>query len=351
MPCSRSSGRQEACLWVNRTSSMRSRQILITGGTGFIGGKLLERLVETETRDLVLLVRPGTAPSRYAQFERAGVKILQAVMHDPEEIEHLFDAHAFDVVYHIAAIRGARSMSRAEYLSTNVDATEQIARQVSRTGGRLVFCSSVGVFGTVPQELPASERTPRHGDTLYHRTKIAAEARLRAMVDTGLNVVIIRPTVTYGTGDDGFPVSLIRLVDSGRFVHCSRDIEIHLGDVQVLTQALIRAAGADTPSGTAYVVADREPVRLRALVDLINYRLRDRPYPRWKALPGAAFDLAAFASDRLIKSEAWKVRFQLISKSWYYDTVTTQRDLGIELADTLQRFGPLVDWYLHLRRK
>ena len=329
---------------------MKSNRILVTGGTGFIGGKLLERLIETGTKELVLLVRPRTMPSRYARFEQAGVKIESVVMHDPDALRRLFDAYRFDTVYHIAAIRGARPLPQKEYLSTNVQATEHIAREATRTGARLVFCSSVGVFGTIPQELPAGEQAPRRSDSYYHYTKIVAEEHLRAVVADGLDVVIVRPTITYGTGDSGFPTSLIRLVDSGRFVHCSRDVKIHLGDVQVLTEAFIRAAESGVPSGSAYIVADREPVRLSALVDLISLRLSDRSYPRWKTLPGMAFDLAAFASDRLARSEAWKVRFQLISKSWYYDIVPTQQELKLELADTMARFGHVIDWYLDTRR-
>ena len=324
--------------------------VLITGGTGFIGGKLLERLVETTAGEIVLLVRPGTARSRYARFEDAGVKIEMVAMHERDAIKRLFDSRRFDVVYHIAAVRGGRPFSRQVYFSSNVMATEHIAREVANQGGRLVYCSSVGVFGAIPQRLPADESTPRQGDSYYHYTKIVAEERLRAMVADGLDVVIVRPTVTYGTGDYGFPYLLIKLIDSGMFVHCSRDVEIHIGDVQVLAEAFMRAAEVDVPSGSAYIVTDRRPVPLRALVDSISQQLRGKSYPRWKKLPDMAFDLAAFTSDKLMKSDRWRIRFQLISRSWYYDVGLTQRDLGLDLADTLERFSYVVDWYLGTKR-
>jgi nucleoside-diphosphate-sugar epimerase len=320
--------------------------VLVTGGTGFIGGKLLEQLVETTAAQIVLLVRPGTVRSRYARFEEAGVKIEMAAMDQQEALERLFTSYRFDVVYHVAAIRGGRPFPRRAYFSSNVMATEHIGREVAKQGGRLVFCSSVGVFGAIPQALPADESTPRHGDSYYHYTKIVAEERLRAMVVDGLDVIIIRPVITYGTGDYGFPYSLISLVDSGVFVHCSRDVKIHLGDVQVLAEAFMRAAEVNVPSGSAYVVGDSEPVRLRALVDSISHQLRDQPYLRWKKLPGIAFDLASFAFDKLLKNDPWKIRFQLVSRSWYYDIGPTQRDLEINLANTLERFSYVVDWYL-----
>jgi nucleoside-diphosphate-sugar epimerase len=325
------------------------KKTLVTGATGFIGGKLLERLIKTTAGEIVLLIRPGTARSRYARFEEAGARIEAVAMTDHNAIEHLFNSYRFDVVYHIAAIRGGRPFSWQEYFSSNVMATEYIAREVAKQEGRLVFCSSVGVFGAIPRKLPADELTPRQRDNYYHYTKIVAEERLRLMVADGLEVIIIRPVITYGTDDYGFPYSLIKLIDSKMFIHCTRDVKIHLGDVQVLVEAFIRAAEVNVPSGSAYIVADREPVHLRALVDLINHHLKNQSYPQWKKLPGVAFDLASFTFDKLVKSDLWKARFQLISKSWYYDIGPTQRDLKITLADTLDRFSYVVDWYLNIR--
>ena len=120
---------------------------------------------------------------------------------------------------------------------------------------------------------------------------------------------------------------------------------IHLGDVRVLTEGLIRAAETGVASGAAYIVGDRKPVRLRALVDLISQRLEGRPYPRWKTLPEVAFDLAFWVSDRVVRSDVWRTRFQLIAKSWYYDVEPAQRDLDLDLASTLECFGDVVDWY------
>ena len=320
-------------------------KVLITGATGFIGGKLAERLMP-QADELVLLVRPGTAASRYARFAEAGARIEPVALHEPEALRRVFSAHRFDVVYHLAALRGGRPFPRADYFASNVIATELLAREAAGQKARFVFCSSVGIWGAIPRELPAGESTPRQGDSYYHYTKIEAEARLRVLARDGLEVVIVRPVITYGTGDYGFPYSLIKLIDQGLFVRCSRDVQIHLGDVQVLADAFVRAARADVPPGSAYTVADREPVCLRDLVDLISRRLKGRAYPRWKCLPGPVFDLASVAAGKLAKNEVWKARFELISKSWYYNVAPAQRDLKLDLADTLERFGYVVDAYL-----
>jgi len=323
---------------------------LVTGGTGFIGGVLLDRLIESGRGDIVLLARPGTASSRYTRFQQAGVHVESVTMHDQQAIRRLFDTHNFDVVYHVAAIRGAQAPPWERYHAVNVQAVEYIAREASRQQCRLVYCSSVGIFGTIPQTLPANESTVRRGDNYYHRSKVLAEELLSRMVAEGLDVVTLRPTITYGANDYGFPYSLVRLVDRGLFVHCGRDLRIHMGDVHVLAEAFLLAAEASVPSGSSYIVGDREPVRLLDLVDLVHKRLKRRPYPRWKRLPGPAFDLASWVCGTVLRSESWKVRFELISQSWCYDVEPARRDLGLDMAQTMERFGYVVDWYLDTKR-
>jgi len=320
-------------------------RVLITGGTGFIGGALLTRLAKVRPDQVVLLVRPGTAKERYARFVSTGVQVVPVVMHDRTEIECLFARYVFDVVYHVAAIRGMRALSWEAYYASNVVATEYIAREAARRQCRLVYCSSVGVFGTIPLTLPATDQTPRQADNLYHRSKILAEERLRAMVADGLDVIVVRPTITYGVGDYGFPYSLVRLVDRGLYVGCASDVRVHMGDVETLVEAFMRAGEAKVPPGTTYVVGDREPVSLQVLVDDISRRLRGRPYPKWKKLPQPVFDLASFALGRVVRSDVWHTRLQLISQSWCYDVEPIQRELGLVLADTRERFGRVVDWY------
>jgi nucleoside-diphosphate-sugar epimerase len=324
--------------------------ILVTGGTGFIGGALMDRLVASGTTDIVLLVRPETVPSRYARFQEAGIQITPVDLRDREAVQALFGAYRFEVVYHIAAIRGAQPVPWEDYYAANVLAVEHLAREAAWQQGRLVYCSSVGVFGTIPRDLPATEATARVGDNHYHHSKILAEEMLCDRIAQGLDAVILRPTITYGPNDYGFPYSLIRLVDRGLFVHTDHTLQIHIGDVQVLVDALIPASRADITPGSRYIVGDRAPVSMRELVDLISNQLKGQPYPGWKRLPAAAFDLACFLSGHVMRSEPWKVRFQLISQSWTYDVKPGQQDLGLDLADTLDRFGYVVEWYLNSKR-
>jgi len=109
-------------------------------------------------------------------------------------------------VIHVAAIRGGGGASSGEFQEVNVNGTERLLRAAyERNVQKFIFCSSVGVHGTIPVTVPAAIETALHGDSQYHQSKIASEAAVQDFIRKGLNAYIVRPTITYGPGDDGFP--------------------------------------------------------------------------------------------------------------------------------------------------
>ena len=206
--------------------------ILITGGTGFIGGKLIQKLLENREHKVTLLTRYSTDEIKYTYLKNQDVEIRKVNIANQSEIKTVFMS-SFDWVFHIAAIRGGGHGTKEDYIKSNVNYTKFLAEEILKQSGKFIFCSSVGVFGTIPQELPPTEQTERVGDNYYHLSKILAERELQKMVKNGLNLIIIRPTITYGIDDYGFPFSLIKMVDKGIFFRC-RNTKIHLLDVNYL---------------------------------------------------------------------------------------------------------------------
>ena len=319
--------------------------ILITGVTGFIGRYTCNKILEEKNHLIVALIRPDTDKRRYIEFKNKGVICILGNLTDPGFIKTIFKKYTFDIVYHIAAIRGGRNFPKKEYYETNVNATKYIAQQCLLHNCKLIFCSSVGVFGAIPKELPPNEQTKRKDDNYYHFTKIEAEKELQKLVKEGLNLVIIRPSITYGIGDYGFPYNLIKLVDKGLMILPMRDIRINIVDIDTLASAFLKAAVVNLPSGQAYNIADRNPVSLEELVSFINYKLKNKKYPSWKKMPVLFFRVFNFIFKNIIKNELWKARIELISKSWYYDFTIAKKDLGITSHNTIPNFQYVIDWY------
>jgi len=319
--------------------------ILITGGTGFIGGKLIERLIKENKFNITLLTRPSTKESKYSHLKNfVNIKIVN--IENYSEIKNVFNQN-FDCVYHIAGIRGAGYGTREGYIKSNVNYTKFLAEETLKQNGKFIFCSSVGVFGTTPKELPPTEHTERVGDNYYHLSKIIAEDELQKMTKDGLNLIIIRPTITYGIGDYGFPYLLIKLVDKGLFFVCKKT-KIHLVDVNYLADAFIKAANLNIKSGSTYNVVDKSPVEIYDLINFISQKLKGKNYPKIKTLPKAFFRIGERISD-LLKNKMWKARFELISKNWYYDSKTAENDLQITSKETIPNFEYVINWYKSLK--
>jgi nucleoside-diphosphate-sugar epimerase len=325
-------------------------KVLITGITGFIGGHVCQRLMADGAHTIVGLVRPNTPETRYHQF-RPAIQVNEIDLTDRVAIDALFAQQQFDWVLHIAALRGGGAASRAEFDRSNIDAPLVLANAALKYGARFVLCSSVGVFGTIPQDLPPTEATPKVGDNYYHFTKIEAERRLSALQTQGLQLVIVRPIITYGIGDRGFPFLLIKLTEHGLLLLPTQDIQIHFVDVRTLAEAFAQILTAPDAIGKTYTITDRAPVSLHALVNHIASRLIGRPYPGWKRFPTGFYRLAEFGFAHVFKSEAWLTRVQLMSRDWYYDGTPAARDLRLQLHETIPNFDYVIDWYQHRKER
>ena len=325
--------------------------ILITGITGFIGSELCRKLIEEKEHSITALIRENTDTERYQFFQKNKVLCVLGDITDKDFIQSVFKKHKIDLVYHIAAIRGGRDFPRADYYETNVNATLNIAHECIRHKCKMIFCSSVGIFGAIPKELPPNECTERQNDNYYHYTKIEAEKKLQKLVQDGLNIVIIRPSITYGIGDYGFPYTLIKLVDKGIMMLPAKDIMINMVDISTLIQAFVQAGKTDIKSGGAYNIADKTPISIKELVNFIQNELHGSRYPKWKKLPTFLSNFALFIFSKILKNELWTARVELISKNWYYDVTPAVKDLNILPHNTVPVFEYVINWYKQTKSK
>lgn len=175
-------------------------RILLTGATGFVGRGLLKRMATLDNLELVAAVRnatvtlPGNATS------------LQVAALEPDA-DWKAALKGVDVVIHSAArahvMRELASDPLAEFRRVNVDGTLNLAQQAVVAGvRRFIFISSIKVNGEgTSVDMPyLADAQPNPSDP-YGISKMEAEQGLRALAaETGMEVVIIRPTLVYGPG-------------------------------------------------------------------------------------------------------------------------------------------------------
>jgi len=308
--------------------------ILLTGAGGFIGSHVRHALLDAGH----VVIAPTR--SRTGKTDTATLQWLEGFFGDPSVLKKA--RRVPEAIIHLAAIRGAGAGERDHYQKVNVIGTQALldyARQ--NRVKRFIYCSTVGVLGTIPARLPAAPDDPPRADGPYHHTKWMAEKHVREAADKDMTTMIVRPTITYGRGDDGFIPRLIDLVRKGWMVTPAREVKIHLLSVRAFASLLEQCVRGDAGWGGTFHVADKSPVALRDVVDFISKQTRGDTYPRWLKAPSFLYDaMAGFL--KFARRDALKTSVELISKSWYYNIDATISQLGYQPVETLDQMGDLL---------
>ncbi len=222
--------------------------ILVTGGTGFIGSHLLDRLASTgEAVRCLVRAKSGRRPLP------SGIELVPGDLRTGDGLAEAL--RGVEVVIHLAGV--TKALASADYYSGNAGATENLVRAMRASSARLVHVSSLAAAGPSPDGVPLDEDAPPHPLTHYGKSKLQAEQMVRRMFQ---DAIIVRPPVVYGPRDtDVF--QLLKSISRG-FV-----LEIAGGErwfsaiyVDDLVEGLIVASKAKAAAGRTYNMSNRDPV-------------------------------------------------------------------------------------------
>jgi nucleoside-diphosphate-sugar epimerase len=243
---------------------MNERQLtaFVTGGSGFIGGRLIRRLVGDGWRVRALARSEASA----AKVSDAGAEPARGDLDDAESIRA--GAEGADVTFHAAAHLGEWG-TREEFERANVQGTRN-ALDASRTAGVRRFVhvgTEAGLMAGDPL-VNVDEDAPLRPDSkaLYSATKAQAEQVVRDANGDGLETVVVRPRLVWGEGDTTILPGLVQAVKKGRFAWIGggrhRTSTTHVDNV---IHGLLLGAERGHPGGV-YFVTDGEPVVFRDFV-------------------------------------------------------------------------------------
>ena len=196
----------EAVVGADRSRAFwRDRPVLVTGGTGLVGGWLVARLLDFGA-DVVCLVRDAIPQSELARSGNdARVKVVRGDVRRQALLERTLGEHEIDTVIHLAAqtIVGIANRNPVSTFDTNIRGTWALLEACRRSPAvkQIVVASSDKAYGDC-LDLPYGESTPLRGTHPYDVSKSCGDLIAHTYANTyGLPVVITRCGNFYGGGD------------------------------------------------------------------------------------------------------------------------------------------------------
>ena len=310
-------------------------QILVTGGGGFVGGYIVDLLLERgySLRSLGRSPQPALAAK--------GVDVRCGDLADSKAVN---DAVAgVDAVFHVAAKAGVWG-SWDGYYQANVVGTRNVLDACRAHGvDRLVYTSTPSVvFNRQPftgqgNELPYGKNWLCH----YAHTKAIAEQEVLGTDPKSLRVVALRPHLVFGPGDPHLLPRVVESVKVGRLKivgHGRNRVDVsYVKDVAAAHLAAFDALAEGKGVGRAYFISQGEPVAIWPWLNQVLEGLGEAPLRKKVPLPiaYAAGGLAEFTWKLLNKpGEPPITRFVAVelAKDHYFDLSAARHDLSFAPA-------------------
>jgi len=240
-------------------------KILVTGAGGFLGKRLLERLLAHQQTDIRCMLRdPSKAAALEAiaaQHPSAHVEMFAANLKNPRSLAAAIDGVGL-IIHAAAALKGSPAEMFLDSVVASRNLLDAIAALPADKRPRVVLVSSFGVMGvaSLPRGAMVDESTPMESDPgkrdVYSYTKLRQEQLFWDYSKRdGFDLVVLRPGVIYGPGGGHFS-NRVGLSLFGRFAHLGGNNLLPLTYVDNCAEAIVVAALAPNASGQVYNVVD-----------------------------------------------------------------------------------------------
>ncbi|MBV9249877.1 MAG: NAD-dependent epimerase/dehydratase family protein [Acetobacteraceae bacterium] len=319
---------------------------LVTGATGFVGSAVA-RALAARGHALRLLARPTSNRRNLAGLD---AEVVTGDLTDPESLQRAASGCRF--VVHVAADYRIWVPDRAAMLRANVSGAVSMMQAAMTAGAeRIVHCSSVAALGLREDSSPATEDTPVARETIvgtYKQSKYDAEHAVLDLVRRqGLPAVIVNPAAPVGPRDiKPTPTGrMIRDAANGRvpaYIDTGLNV-VHVDDVgEGHVLALERGR-----IGERYILGG-ENLLLRELLAMVAAEL-GRPPPRIALPIGPLFPVAAVMEGvaRLTGIEPLVTRdhLRMARKRMFFSSAKAMKELGYKPRPARQAVADAVTWF------
>ena len=263
--------------------------VLVTGGTGFLGRTIVERLL-AQGRSVRVLSRRGNA-----ELAAMGCRMIQASLSDASAVKEA--CRGVESVFHVAAKVGIWGEYKAFY-ECNVLGTRYLIEGCKIHGvKRLIYTSTPSVVYNGRDIAEGDERMPLTGDcpASYPLTKAIAEAEVLSSNSESLKTIALRPHLIWGRGDPHLIPRVLERAKKGKLLIVgegkNRVDMIHVSnaaDAHLLAEVALQKEGCQA-AGKAYFITNDEPVELWPWINTLLTRMGISPIRKKLSLKKARF--------------------------------------------------------------
>lgn len=322
-----------------------SLNVLVTGGSGFLGSSIVAELLTNDA-----LVRPAKVriidlkPNQGVQDPR--VEFVEGNICDPMTISKT--CQGIDLVIHAAAIVDWGTRLPQEVYHTNAEGTQLVIQACIDNGvSCLIYCSSLDtvITGKPLRDIDEDQPYPARHLNMYCQSKCIGEQLVMAANGSALRTMVLRPSDIYGEGDPYHIPPLIKMAKSGFYIHIG-DGRSKCQHVYVRNMAWAVVLGARAlwdshapVAGRVYFITDGPGSNFLTFFDSIieqaGYRIRPRNFwlPVW-----LAYGLGAIAEGiaRILRPLHYyqpklsRFAVKYISTDFTFTAKRARRDFGYE---------------------
>ena len=309
---------------------MRAVRYLITGGSGYIGGRLTDELSGREETEKIIDVDLRPPPRSWPKTE-----FVKADIRDRKQMQQLLERHEIDVLMHFAFVLDPIRDEPRMY-DIDVNGTQAVLRAATDAGvGHVIQTSSATAYGAFPDNpKPIAEDWPVRGapDFPYAKHKADSDriAQLWALQNPDAVMTIVRPSIVFGPSVNNY---IVRAFENNPFVPIldGVDEEFQLVHEDDVVSALIALLDGKHPG--AFNLAGDGTLTWGRAAEMVGKKTRNISLKAMKRLNGAMWRM------HVPRTEAPPGNLDFIRYPWVVSTEKLKSTAGWQPKyDTLETF-------------